>query len=160
MPGQHERHARSKWEWGSPGARSAEVQAAAADDPEPARRGKGRKDTRRWCRGKEGTEHVLVWIPGGWRGREHPCEWTYQYARREHGFTIRWWCRHEVRCSVCKKVLRSRIPEEDCPDYPGLAGQKERAQAEGAEVQARFEERQSGRRVITGPQGFRRKRGS
>ena len=52
------RHARAKSDWGAFPARSAEVLAAAAIDPDPAKRAPARKDTRHWCRGKQGREHV------------------------------------------------------------------------------------------------------
>lgn len=133
MPGQFERHARSKWEWGTPGARSAEVQAAADDDPEPPKRGKGRKDTRRWCRGKVGTEHDVTVVLHSWYGRK--CDWhetghwvhtgpvppkgvtlpKWRHRKDQKWVTTdrTWSCMHEYQCQACGKYLGA-VPE--CPD--------------------------------------------
>jgi len=132
MPGRLERHARSRWEWGVPGSRSAEVRDAAQADPEPAKRGPGKKDTRRWCRGKLGVEHQVQVVLHAWYG--HGCGWreTGHWVRTgpmpPKGVTLpkwrrtgqewvvtgrRWSCSHEYQCQACGKYLG---PVPDCPD--------------------------------------------
>lgn len=132
MPGHFERHARSKWEWGSPGSRSAEVRDAARADPDPSRRAPGKKDKRRWCRGKPGVEHrraVVLHSPYG-----HKCGWlnTGHWVdtgsplprgvpvprrwKRSREWVVtgrRWMCLHELQCLACGKYLG---PAPECPD--------------------------------------------
>lgn len=136
MPGKAERHARSKEEWDAPGSRSAEVRDAAQDDPDPARRAPGKKNTRRWCRGKPGVEHRRVIVlhspyghKCGWRETGHwvytgpllprgvpvPRRWLWsQRKNREWAVTDkRWVCHHEIQCLTCQKFLG---PALKCPD--------------------------------------------
>jgi len=142
MPKRFERHARSAWEWGPAPARSDEVRRAATADPNPAKRPPGRKDTKRWCRGKVGVEHELVPAVHSYYGRAYECGWrkTGYYAltgplpaypkgvpvpRRQRGVKREfvatgreWRCFHEWRCEACGKWLGpviacpARSPEE------------------------------------------------
>lgn len=131
MPGRFERHARSRWQWGTPGSRSAEVRGAAQADPDPAKRAAGRKNTKRWCRGKPGVEHRRVIVlhsqyghKCGWRETGH---WVYAGPRLPRGVPVpgpwrrnrefvvtdrRWQCLHEVQCLACQKYLG---PAPECP---------------------------------------------
>lgn len=136
MPGQFERHARSKWEWGYPGSRSAEVRDAVRADPDPARRAPGKKNTRRWCRGKRGVEHRRAVVLHSWYG--HKCGWVetgqwvytgppmvrgvpvprrWAWSQRKNREWVvtgkRWECVHELQCVVCQKYLG---PAPQCPD--------------------------------------------
>ena len=131
MPGRLERHRRSKWEWGAPGSRSAEVRDAVQADPEPARKAPGKKNTKRWCRGKPGVEHRVVIVrlrPGqcGWVDTGHwvhtgpvlpkgvPVPKRFRHQHRKWVVTGRqWFCLHERRCLVCQKDLG---PAAQCPD--------------------------------------------
>lgn len=91
--------------------RRDETQATDAR-PRPQR---GRKDTRRWCRGKVGVEHVVET-----RVNKHA---TYRVERgvgtpscyRAEWWPSRWWCNHEVACVNCGKILVVSL-EDDCPD--------------------------------------------
>lgn len=97
--------------------------SADEEPPRHARGGRG-KDTRRWCRGRVGREHVLeIVIPENsyWR----TCKWTRNW-RTDNAYA--WACSHVERCSVCHKVLRdtwwygTRDPKrhlrpEECPLY-------------------------------------------
>jgi len=66
-------------------------------DPERERHGKNkRKDTKRWCRGKEGKEHQPITS----RWFNLPCD---RY------------CWHRMICSVCGKRLWG-MPVPACPD--------------------------------------------
>lgn len=77
-----------------------------------------KKDTRRWCRGHEGREH-LTHVIAQW-GEGYTCRpsrsWTRvrgtvdQWQRSE-----RWFCQHVVACAVCGKHLATA---ERCPDMP------------------------------------------
>ena len=163
MPGQFERHAKSKWEWGTPGARSAEVKAAAADDPEPPKRAAARKNTRDWCKGKQGAAHVphLVLHPVFWKRGELYCKWHASWSLRGQEYVACWTCDHREECERCGKVLRSRIAATECPAYPGTPEDHAAAETEAARIReqvAQMAQRPSRRKVITGPQGYRRKR--
>jgi hypothetical protein len=164
MAGKFLRHARAKGIWGTQPARSDEVRTAAAVDPQPARRAPGRKDTRHFCRGKAGREHVpeivmtpqpfYTGVPGG------ECGWTTHWSVRQRAYDgVRWSCRHEERCASCGKVLRctGQLTRAECPSYPGAPEQKAEAEAEAAARQERYSEWYR-RPVIDGPQGYRRKR--
>ena len=144
--------------WGPVRGRGAEVSAAVASDPEPPKRPPGRKNTRDWCRGKESRAHVPVIVFRPPVFRRHPprtCEWGHGLIREEIG----WQCHHEEHCRSCGKILRSRLAVDECPGYPGSAEQKAAAQAQLEAVLAGVAAWRARRRpVITGPQGYRRKR--
>lgn len=155
MPRRFERHKRTS-EWYAAPSRSTEVRQATGADPEPARKAPGRKDTRRWCRGKPGVGHapVLVFRPVlarlacAWRP-----DWPYEHAC--------WECYHQEECGRCGKVLRTswQLAAGECPAYPGDPAQRAAAEAECAEIRERVEaSRQARRPVVTGPQGYRRRR--
>jgi hypothetical protein len=105
------------------------------DAPPPHR---SKKDRRRWCRGKVGTEHVQVvryqHQMVDWQRRqvdmgrvERPlCGWSpmWRVENRADGrwsVPVRWsWgCSHEIGCSVCGKRLEY-LHGPDCPDYRPL----------------------------------------
>lgn len=162
MPGQFERHARGKWEWTLPGSRSAEVRTAAADDPEPARRPPGRKNTRAWCKGKQGVGHVpqLVWHPVLWGLGDPSCRWRPSWLTPDGEYAACWSCNHREECARCGKVLRAGVLRSECPAYPGTPEQHTAAEVEAAAIRERIAQRRAvpRRPVITGPQGYRRKR--
>jgi hypothetical protein len=43
------------------------------DRPEEPRQPYGKKDTRRWCRGRVGVEHKKAWFHGRWNWNELRC---------------------------------------------------------------------------------------
>lgn len=164
MPGRFERHRRSKWEWGTPGSRSAETRTAASPDPEPARKAPAKKDTRHWCRGKQGVEHVphLVLDERAPGYHKMGCQWGTSWRVRQRDYTVRWQCQHREICTRCSKILREpwEIGSAECPVYPGDEAQRAAAGIEADEATARHTSWWSGRRkAITGPQGYRRNRG-
>lgn len=133
MPARFERHRKTKWEWGTPGSRSAETRTAASPDPDPARKAPAKKDTRRWCRGKEGAEHDLAvvlhssyghkcgwWESGRWvrtgpvppKGVTLP-KWHHSNDQKWVVTGRSWSCLHEYQCQACGKYL-GRVPA--CPD--------------------------------------------
>lgn len=141
-------------------ARGAETAAAAASDPEPPKRPPGRKNTRDWCRGKEGVPHqpVIVFAPPVFR---RPVTITCEWASRWSGEAVIWDCHHEEHCASCGRILRTqaRLAGSECPGYPGSETQKAAAVAEAAEAEERWQAGRARRRpVITGPQSYRRKR--
>lgn len=151
--------------WGPVRGRAA-VKAAAIS--EPAKRPPAKKDTKHWCRGKEGVQHVpqIVLSHDGFRSRA--CEWVskfdYRAIRRgEDDYRIAWACGHQELCSRCGKILRERweLRQEECPAYPGSPEQRSEAEREAAAYPDLFrarEARYGRKRAITGPQGYRRKR--
>lgn len=169
MSARLERHARGKGWWDQNPSRSAELGAAVAADPDPSRTAPAVKDTRRWCRGKPGRVHKpeIVRTHLGWQPAV--CKWAGRHdfrllrqGRDEDGTTVGWVCYHEERCSACGKVLRSswELRRVECPVFPGSAEQKAEAEREAAEYPERWRSQRRPRRVITGPQGYRRKRAS
>lgn len=81
--------------------------------PEVVRPIPGKKDTRRWCKGVVGREHVPETVldhhEHGWHG-DRECRW---FAFSSEGRL--WICRHVVQCSVCGKHLKTSLHKEDCP---------------------------------------------
>lgn len=96
---------------------TAEHKAArqAGDGPEVTGKPKPKKNTRRWCRGKEGQEHTpglrlsnvaQIWID---RGRpEVVCDISWG----------RDWCDHQRYCTQCGRIIDYFIPRDQCPDRP------------------------------------------
>lgn len=90
-------------------------------------RHRSRKNTRRWCRGKEGVEHDPVVVL-----RDQYRDWK-PILYSKHGVTRRlpcwypvWWptryfCAHRLVCKNCGKVLREGLGP-DCPDRPRQQG--------------------------------------
>lgn len=87
---------------------------ARATDARP-RPQRGRKNTRRWCRGKEGVEHVLdvrlnkYTVYRRERNLDRPTCYRTEWDLR------RWWCAHERYCTVCGKIIDWSL-NDDCPD--------------------------------------------
>lgn len=82
--------------------------------PEQSRRAPGKKDTKRWCRGKVGVEHEIETRLESailWRDKTTPCGWSYGARNRKSWF----WCAHEDKCTRCGKTLW--LKPEDCPDW-------------------------------------------
>jgi len=73
-----------------------------APEPEPAKRRK--KNTRRWCKGVPGREHIVV--------VERHSQYGYDCGKRWGNW---YWCLHVETCSACGKILRHLKPAE-CPD--------------------------------------------
>lgn len=80
---------------------------------------RSRKNTRRWCRGKVGIEHVLdvptlkSWIYAvyGERDDRLPCHWV-NWGKKPY-----WICQHQVRCVLCGKIMTHYMVKTECPDY-------------------------------------------
>jgi len=140
-------------DWGRPPGRSAEVRAAVAEAPKQV---PGRKDTRRWCHGKEGREHVPQIVCHGLYGRV--CQWAERWIS-DGG--IHWHCEHRETCAGCGKVIREgwQLAAAECPAYPGSPDQRAAAEAEAARARQWWEDRRrQARRPVDGPQGYRRRR--
>lgn len=159
---------RLAYRWGPVQSRAAEQSAAMT---ETVKRPPGRKDTRQWCRGKVGREHQpqIGLSTDGWS--RHDCEWVSRYDWRgirrgepeDSVQSVRWACGHCERCSACGRVLRplGELLTEECPAYPGTEGQRAQAERDGAEHLAwllSLGHYQQRRPVITGRQGYRRRR--
>ena len=159
MPDPYERHSRSRWEWGSPGSRSQERAAAAQDDPAKTRT-PGKKDPD-LCKGqhwKSGhTPALRVRIPYFRKSKVY-CYWGLPYW--DDDADAAWYCSHEEYCSGCGKILLTRISNAQCPQYHEITKTEkasvEREREERAVRRASWKKRP--RKVITGPQGYRKKR--
>lgn len=78
------------------------------------RKPRAKKDTRKWCKGVEGREHVPVLTVQ--HGRS-PCFVVGAYDREtctwiDNG---QWICYHLIACEACGKHLVENTP---CPDRP------------------------------------------
>lgn len=141
MASKHERHAKTKWEWGSEPGRSDELRQAVADDPQPPPRPPGKKDKRRWCKGKTGVEHTpgVVMNHYGWvTSRFSSCAWVPMWEHRQRERVVGWRCCHHEVCTRCGKILRQtwEMTAEECPTYPGTPEQRAAAEVKLAEEKA------------------------
>lgn len=165
MPQPHTRHARpSGWDsYESQPSRSSEVRAAIAeDDPEPVR-GKAIPWPSGKCKRNGGGAHsAVVQVRNdyftarngancGWR-----LGWTYN---RETGLrNIYYACWHETVCQLCGKILVHSMDKGSCPLAAEREDERERVAAEAAANRPPSRNNWRRRPVITGPQGYRRKR--
>jgi hypothetical protein len=79
-------------------------------DPVRERHGKSKKDTKRWCRGKEGQPHLLgTQIKPAWLSLGRTCQ---------SGHWLFSGCYHEEYCTRCGKVTKWMLDWKDCPDNP------------------------------------------
>lgn len=151
MASKHERHARSRWQWGTQPARSTELAAAVT---EPDNQPPGRKDTRAWCKGKPGRPHQRIIAE---EGGQWACRWIVNWdpAARRHDGAV-WTCHHREECKACGKILRNGwdLTSDECEHHPGDPAQLAEAVAE-AERRNSFPRRLR-QRIINGPQGYRR----
>lgn len=85
----------------------------------------GKKNTRAWCNGKVGREHITVLVEDPWyTSKDFSC------STRAEAFPwmnipntkMRWFCIHEQRCAVCNKILRHNLRSEECPVYIQVYG--------------------------------------
>ncbi len=150
MPDQYDRHASSKWEWGGEPSRSQQRAAAASDDPA---RVPGRKD--RWAKCKQNNGGPHEWgiaLNPGWSSRQG-CGWSTGY--RYGGWYPKWSCAHREECTHCGKVLHHFLAPELCPAYPGT---EEAKAAVEKKIEAYAQRAARPRKVITGQQGYRKKK--
>lgn len=80
-------------------------------EPPEVPRPRAKKDRRRWCRGREGIEHIPALTCDRQWGNG-PCSWGLSYYQ---GLHLAWRCQHRRRCTVCHKVLDYTIKTEECP---------------------------------------------
>jgi len=160
MPKRFERHARTAWEWGTPGSRRDEVARAVN---EPAAKAPGKKD-RNLCKAahwKGPHQPELRMQTFGWR-RTASCKWAVSW-RSKDGEPL-WHCAHEEFCSGCGKVLRTGIGDEECPGFHPVtdderaAIEAERAEHEVRVADVRARNHWQPKPPVTGKQGYRRKR--
>lgn len=170
MPDPWASHSENKDDWGSNLNHSEEVRRAVNDDPEPPPAGKRKKNTRDWCKGREGRPHEPVMkLRYTALGKPDQCGWGAHFSWRIKGYEVYWYCGHEQVCARCGKTLgdhsgwRARkLRDNDCPVYPST---RERWQAAVLEAKARDEQRAqqllpwTRRRKITGPTHYRRPKG-
>lgn len=155
MPEPYDRHSRSRWEWGNPGARSQE-RAAAAQEPS-VKRPPGKKDPD-LCKGQhwKGPHTPEIEVnPSGWPMSRKECGWGVSWVWGECKPV--WYCRHVLICSGCGKDF-GVCPLAQCPLHHEITPE-ERAFLD--EKIRESEERHSAWRrkpIINGPQGYRKKK--
>lgn len=160
MPDPYERHARpGKHAHFGEEPKGTHSQARAAASGESAKRPPGKKDpdlckTQHWKSGH--TPALRVRIPY-FRKSKIYCYWGLPYWDSDG---VTWYCSHEEYCSGCGKILLTRISGTRCPDYHDITRteqaciEKERKEREIR----RSSWKMRPRKIITGPQGYRKKR--
>lgn len=162
------RHARGKSDWGVNPSRLAARDAVVAEQSHPevvpqGKRPPGKKDPS-LCKAahwKGPHQPVLRMQEYGWR-RSTACKWGPSWPVPDGEPS--WRCSHEEVCKGCGKVLRISIEAWECPDFHPVTDEERAAiEAERVEHEARVAELRERnhwkpRPVITGPQGYRRKR--
>jgi hypothetical protein len=87
---------------------------------ENPRRAPAKKNTKRWCRGKEGREHIPMISDPRWG---FPCQWRPAWGRlKDSSNAKRWSCSHHEICSTCGKELRYSIQRDECPEFRKMMG--------------------------------------
>jgi hypothetical protein len=162
------RHGRSSWEWETLRGRSELTRAAvAADQGEPPRKPKARKNRARWCGGHTGREHTPAVVEASTPLGDGPCGWKGMWDREAQAYGPGWGCVHEEACSTCGRRFRHywEMPPRLCPAWPGTEAQHTAAAGEAARLQRNREERMQllstkyrRKPPVTGPQGYRRNR--
>ena len=154
------RHSRSKWEQGTPSARSQERAEAAKDDPAkaktPARKNPDLCKAAHW-KGPHAPELRLHEQRYRLKSDRGSCYWWVDNWREGKSG---WRCCHEVACSGCGKILRMQVSPRECPLY------REITEEETAGIRAEIEAwkirvaslRYRRKPPITGPQGYRKPR--
>jgi hypothetical protein len=161
MPKRFERHARGNFDWGTPGSRHDELARAVSDHP--AGKAPGKKDpslckAAHWKGPHQPELRMQVY---SWR-RTVGCGWALSWRRK--GDELSWHCAHEEVCTGCGKVLRIGISGQECPDFhPITDGERTAIEAKRAEDEARIaaaraQSRWQPKPVVTGRQGYRKKR--
>lgn len=161
MPSQFERHGKSD-DWDSLGSRHDNLVRAINDDP-LVKSLPGKKDPGK-CKGNHGNPHVPViqFRYDNPQDRErYQCRYVVKWDTKEKKLVPNWHCNHQIACDRCGKIFDFFLVNDNCPVYPGDPEQL-------ADVYSKIEERNEFRRtspiwnrkrpVITGPQGYRKKR--
>jgi len=83
------------------------VSAQRRIDQDPERKPRAKKNRKRWCKGKEGREHIpTIEFSPMWMSLGRKCH------RDSHWYG----CYHQRVCKTCGKVLEWSIPVSECPD--------------------------------------------
>lgn len=88
--------------------------------PDGPAKGKAKKNTKRWCRGRVGREHQLAIIDGEkWSS---PCgpvsDVPFWVLDKNEAVEPYWSCRHQMVCTACSKILEYFLPNYRCPLWP------------------------------------------
>jgi hypothetical protein len=124
-------------------------------------RGKAQRWSKDQCKKSSSRQHEAVIqlgsIPQLFKRSE--CGWRVGYtADRETGERGIWYsCYHERVCGRCGKVIESTLSSTSCPLYESRGEQKERVAEEARNAPPLQYRRRMP--VITGPQGYRKKKG-
>ncbi len=87
-------------------------------NPETVRdiRPPGKKDTKKWCKGKVGVSHVPHLVLHTFYG--YSCRWFKFYVGSDPKQRRQWNCMHRIECETCNKVLNAFLNPSECPNYP------------------------------------------
>jgi hypothetical protein len=160
MPGPFERRSRPNGSceglYSQPSRSQLRSAAVAADVREPARKAPGKKDPA-LCKAahwKGPHKPGLIKNEPLFR-REFPCRWDASWTADGP----EWFCYHEERCARCGKVLRSRVGREECPEFRPITDDELAAiEAEIKRHEGIRAARAARKPVITGPQGYRKRK--
>jgi hypothetical protein len=133
---------------------------------DPAKKAPGKKDPA-MCKGthwKEPHPAVLRIRTFPWQKNPATCGWWITYKAGQ--MVTVYHCLHRETCGLCEKILRNRLPPEQCPGFHAITT------AEQAAIDAEITRREEAaatravkyprlrKPVITGPQGYRKRKGT
>jgi hypothetical protein len=78
-----------------------------------------RKNTKQWCKGKVGVEHVTETVLNHNRSPSSVCGWVELmrwYAGERGHWRWHYHCRHAIQCVNCGKYLKDFLGYEEFPD--------------------------------------------
>jgi hypothetical protein len=91
----------------------------------PSKKSPGKKDTKRWCKGKVGVEHVVELKTSGWRNPQTDefvtCRWV-PWGRRPH-----YSCYCRKVCKTCGRVMDNGYLRDktECPYWEPQPSEEE-----------------------------------
>jgi hypothetical protein len=164
MPDPYDRHGRpGRWDYAESQPSRGEQRKAAAQEhlhPEIIPEGKrppGKKNPdlckgRHWKGPHQGELVTVILVL-----RQKECGWRVRSWGDE---SVYWFCHHQEHCRDCGKVLRISLYRDECPLYHDITPSEQ--EVLDRELEAALERRAKWRirrrPVITGPQGYRKKR--
>jgi hypothetical protein len=170
MPDPFERHAKSKWDYGSEPARNQQRAEAANDDP--GRKRKPKKKSPDACKQNHwGPHEYVLFKERTVKDPNPPCRWS-PIIRYKSPVECEpeWFCHHVLKCKHCGRIggpttgnsnwRNGRIPAQQCPEFnPDVPDSVHEECEKTLEHHFEFRARRAQRKPpITGPKGYRKKR--
>lgn len=171
MPDEFERHGRSsELDWGPSPSRSVARRLAAQFGADGGRKPKNTRTPKKQCTASpDGLHRGEPRIKRVYRKKDEPepiliCRWKAYWYLPSAGKKLAWWdCCHNEYCKHCGGKMADTMSTR-CPDYPGSAEQRARAEQHTLELdrerRARGRSARQIRKTPDGPQGYRKPKAS